>query len=123
MEEVGRKAAITDADVVDLVSTTFRKENIRLSRYFYDIRNSDAEIVGKLRKEASDALVRAREIIRNRIDQYGVAEPMITTQGNRKIIIELPGISDENRMTKPSERNRKAGVQASERKWGSFKNS
>jgi len=98
MEEVGRKAAITDADVVDLVSTTFRKENIRLSRYFYDIRNSDAEIVGKLRKEASDALVRAREIIRNRIDQYGVAEPMITTQGNRKIIIELPGISDENRM-------------------------
>ncbi|MDT9546579.1 MAG: protein translocase subunit SecD [Chlorobium phaeovibrioides] len=98
MEEVGLQAATTDADVIDLVSAAFRKQNIRLSRYFYDIRNSDAEIQGKLRKEAADALVRAREIIRNRIDQYGVAEPMITTQGNRKIIIELPGISDENRM-------------------------
>ncbi|HCD35711.1 protein translocase subunit SecD [Chlorobium phaeovibrioides] len=98
MEEVGRQAAATDADVIDLVSAAFRKQNIRLSRYFYDIRNSDSEIQGKLRKEAADALVRAREIIRNRIDQYGVAEPMITTQGNRKIIIELPGISDENRM-------------------------
>jgi len=43
-------------------------------------------------------LNRAKEIIRNRIDQYGVAEPVITTQGSRKLIIELPGVSDENRV-------------------------
>nr|WP_203415238.1 protein translocase subunit SecD [Pelodictyon luteolum] len=98
MAAVAQEARTSDADVVDLLTAAFKKDNIRLSRYFYDIRNTDSEIQGKLRNEAGDALVRAREIIRNRIDQYGVAEPMITTQGNRKIIIELPGVSDENRM-------------------------
>ncbi len=98
MQRVRQKAATSDAGVIDLISAEFRKENIRLSRYFYDIRNTDREITGKLQKESEDALTRAREIIRNRIDQYGVAEPVITTQGTRRIIIELAGISDENRV-------------------------
>ncbi|MCF8382231.1 MAG: protein translocase subunit SecD [Chlorobium sp.] len=98
MGRVRQKAATSDAGVIDLIAAEFRKENIRLSRYFYDIRNTDGEITGKLQKESEDALARAREIIRNRIDQYGVAEPVITTQGTRRIIIELAGISDENRV-------------------------
>jgi preprotein translocase subunit SecD len=98
MAKVRQKAATSDAGVIDLLAAEFRKENIRLSRYFYDIRNSDREITGKLQKESEDALTRAREIIRNRIDQYGVAEPVITTQGTRRIIIELAGVSDENRV-------------------------
>ncbi|NTV97559.1 MAG: protein translocase subunit SecD [Chlorobiaceae bacterium] len=98
MDAVRADAAASDARVIDLLSSAFRKENIPLSRYFYDIRNSDKEIIGKLQKESDDALTRAKEIIRNRIDQYGVAEPVITTQGSRKIIIELPGVSDENRV-------------------------
>jgi SecD/SecF fusion protein len=98
MQSVRAKASQSDAKVIDLLSAEFKNENIRLSRYFYDIRNSDQEIVTKLEKESEDALNRAKEIIRNRIDQYGVAEPVITTQGSRKIIIELPGVSDENRI-------------------------
>ncbi len=98
MQRVRAKASQSDAKVIDLLSAEFKSENIRLSRYFYDIRNSDQEIVAKLEKESEDALNRAKEIIRNRIDQYGVAEPVITTQGSRKIIIELPGVSDENRV-------------------------
>lgn len=98
MDAVRAAAASSDAKVIDLLAAGFRKENIPLSRYFYDIRNTDQEIMGKLQKESEDALNRAKEIIRNRIDQYGVAEPVITTQGSRKIIIELPGISDENRV-------------------------
>ncbi|MBM3162723.1 MAG: protein translocase subunit SecD [Chlorobi bacterium] len=98
MERVRQKAASSDVPVIDLLVSEFRNKQIRLSRYFYDIRNSDSEITGKLRKESEDALVRAREIIRNRIDQYGVAEPIITTQGSRRLIIELAGISDENRV-------------------------
>jgi preprotein translocase subunit SecD len=35
------------------------------------------------------------EIIRNRVDQYGVSEPSIQRQGSRRIIVELPGISRE----------------------------
>jgi preprotein translocase subunit SecD len=98
MQTVRAKSIQSDARVIDLLVGEFKSENIRLSRYFYDIRNSDQEIVAKLEKESSDALNRAKEIIRNRIDQYGVAEPVITTQGSRKIIIELPGVSDENRV-------------------------
>ena len=98
MDKVKQKSVTSDARVIDLIVNEFTKENIRLSRYFYDIRNSDKEIVGKLEKESEDALLRAKEIIRNRIDQYGVAEPVITTQGSRRIIIELAGVSDENRV-------------------------
>jgi len=35
------------------------------------------------------------EIIRNRVDQYGVSEPSIQRQGTRRIIVELPGVARE----------------------------
>ncbi|MDR2427540.1 MAG: protein translocase subunit SecD [Endomicrobium sp.] len=41
-----------------------------------------------------DAVDRAIEIMRNRIDQFGVAEPLITRQGDKGIVIQLPGIKD-----------------------------
>ncbi|MEW6089006.1 MAG: protein translocase subunit SecD [bacterium] len=46
---------------------------------------------------ADDAVEVAKEIIRNRIDQFGVAEPIIQRQGTNQIIVELPGIKDPNR--------------------------
>lgn len=45
-------------------------------------------------KEASDAVDRALEIIRNRVDQFGVAEPSIQRQGEDRIIVQLPGIQE-----------------------------
>jgi protein-export membrane protein SecD len=44
--------------------------------------------------KVKDAVDRATEIIRNRIDQFGVAEPMIAKQGDKWIVIQLPGIKD-----------------------------
>ncbi len=46
---------------------------------------------------AKDAPQRALEIIRNRIDQFGVMEPTIQLQGNDRILIQLPGITDRDR--------------------------
>ena len=100
MASVRSSAATSGDSPVELLAAEFKKQNIPLSRYFYDIRNSDREIVDKLNKESQDALVRAKEIIRNRIDQYGVAEPLIQTQGARRIIIELSGVTDETRVRK-----------------------
>jgi preprotein translocase subunit SecD len=37
------------------------------------------------------------ETIRNRIDQFGVSEPDIRTQGENRILIQLPGIKDPQR--------------------------
>lgn len=48
-------------------------------------------------EEAKDAVDRALEIIRNRVDQFGVAEPVIQKQGRSRIIVQLPGLQDPER--------------------------
>ncbi|MEN3013893.1 MAG: protein translocase subunit SecD [Endomicrobiia bacterium] len=44
--------------------------------------------------QLSDALDRAIEIIRNRVDQYGVSEAIISKQGEQWISVQLPGLKD-----------------------------
>jgi preprotein translocase subunit SecD len=55
--------------------------------------------VAKLEKKEAlaDAMARAIEIIRNRVDQYGVGEVPIARQGDRWISVDLPGISTPKR--------------------------
>ena len=36
-----------------------------------------------------------REIIENRINQYGVAEPIVQTQGSDRVVVEIPGVTNE----------------------------
>ncbi len=43
------------------------------------------------------ALSQALETIRNRIDKFGVSEPVIQKQGEREIVVELPGLKDPER--------------------------
>lgn len=45
-------------------------------------------------EKKKDTVNQAIETIRNRIDQYGVAEPSITAQGSDRILIQLPGIEN-----------------------------
>ncbi|MFH1258381.1 MAG: protein translocase subunit SecD [Elusimicrobiota bacterium] len=47
--------------------------------------------------KVNDAVNRAIEVIRNRIDQFGVAEPVITKQGERWIAVQLPGVKEPQR--------------------------
>ncbi len=54
----------------------------------------DSRQAEQIRKGAID---QALETIRNRIDQFGVAEPEITLQGTDRILIQLPGIKDPQR--------------------------
>ncbi|MFH1665028.1 MAG: protein translocase subunit SecD [Candidatus Omnitrophota bacterium] len=54
--------------------------------------------ISKLTPEAAkDAPERALEVIRNRIDQFGVMEPVIQIQGKNRILIQLPGVTDRDR--------------------------
>ncbi|HOW27747.1 MAG TPA: protein translocase subunit SecD [Elusimicrobiota bacterium] len=41
-----------------------------------------------------EAIERAIEIIRNRIDQYGLGEVLIVAQGDRWIVVQMPGVTD-----------------------------
>ncbi len=44
-----------------------------------------------------NAVAQSLEIIRNRIDQFGVAEPVIIRQGEDEIVVQLPGVKDPDR--------------------------
>ncbi|HXG15136.1 MAG TPA: hypothetical protein VNK50_02755, partial [Calidithermus sp.] len=52
---------------------------------------------GEQRRLADLAVRQAVETIRNRVDQFGVAEPTITRQGQDRILIQLPGVQDPER--------------------------
>ena len=45
----------------------------------------------------SDALDRALKVVRTRIDEFGVSEPVVQKLGTDRIIVELPGIDDPQR--------------------------
>jgi SecD/SecF fusion protein len=54
----------------------------------------DSKLDANAKKDVMD---RAIKIYRNRIDQFGVAEPLIQQQGDRRIIVDLPGLEDVER--------------------------
>ena len=53
-----------------------------------------SHLSGQAKEDAAD---RAVEVIRNRIDQFGVREPSIQRQGEDEIVIQLPGVTDRQR--------------------------
>lgn len=85
----------TDEAIVDILVRKLQETNIRISRYFGSIRDDEGDIISDLQAQADDAVNRAREIISNRVNQYGVSEPVIQRQGERRIIVELPGVANE----------------------------
>ncbi len=101
------KAALsTDGAILSTFVEEFesRDSNALLSRYFRNEaanitrRSSNSEVAQYLQTEADEAVTRAISIIRDRVDRYGVTEPSIQKQGTRRVIVELPGIDDPERI-------------------------
>ena len=86
-----------EADFFALFSNISNDNNLKLSRYYYDFGSSNEVILTALGEESEDAINRVLEILQNRIDQFGVAEPTIQKQGNQRIIVELAGVQDSDR--------------------------
>ncbi len=63
-----------------------------------DLDELSAEIGPLTEADRQDAINRALEILGNRIDQFGLTEPSISRQGDDRIVIELPGAPDPERM-------------------------
>jgi len=93
--ETRKEAETSDEPVLDIFAHQFSKRNLRLSRYYGDIRDDNDKVLAHLKEETDKAVDRAMEIIRNRIDQYGVSETSIQKQGHRRLVLELPGVSNE----------------------------
>ena len=51
-----------------------------------------------LKQRATAAVVQSIEIVRRRIDETGVVDPLISRQGDSRIIVQLPGVEDPNRI-------------------------
>lgn len=95
-----------NSDLIDEMLEEFEERNPdgRLSRYYRsdaeDItrRSENEEISDYLKDQRDSAVERAMEIIRTRVDRYGVTEPAIFKQGNNRVVVELPGVSDKQRI-------------------------
>ena len=48
-------------------------------------------------RDKADALDKALKVVRTRVDQFGVAEPVVQRVGDDRIVVELPGIDDPTR--------------------------
>ena len=90
-------SASPEADFFNLFSMLIDKKQLKLSRYYYDYGSNTNDITSALKEEAEDAINRVLEILQNRIDQFGVAEPTIQKQGTQRIIVELAGVQNSER--------------------------
>ena len=60
--------------------------------------SSNAQVIAYIKEESGAAYERTYEIIRSRVDEFGVTQPNITKQpGTNRIIVELPGIKNPER--------------------------
>ena len=88
----------TQQDFFTVFANSVSTNGLRLPRYYdVDYGAKPDDILASLNEQADDAINRVLEILQNRVDQFGVSEPTIQKQGNRRIIVELAGIQDSDR--------------------------
>lgn len=98
-------------DFVDLFAESFKQvdPNAKLASIFTTVELKDQinfnstneQVISVIRKETNDAIERTYQILRTRIDRFGVAQPNINKmQTAGRILIELPGIKDPARVRK-----------------------
>ena len=73
--------------------------DLRLIRNYPNLatRRDNESVIDELKNQRDNAVASALEIIRNRIDEFGVSEPTIQKYGANRIIVELAGVQDSDR--------------------------
>ncbi|EKD31903.1 MAG: hypothetical protein ACD_77C00220G0002 [uncultured bacterium] len=103
--------ASSRADFITLFAESWDKvaPGQRLSQVFgtYEMRDkikpetTNAEVIEIIRAEAESAISNSFNVLRNRIDRFGVTQPNIQKMGNSgRILVELPGVKDPERVRK-----------------------
>lgn len=106
-----QRQVASQKDFITLFSEAFTElaPNGRLASVFATQENrdrinfntSDADVLRVLREEGNNAIGRSFNILRTRIDKFGVTQPNIQLQqGTNRILIELPGVTDPERVRK-----------------------
>ena len=81
----------------DIFRSKVQSSDIKIVRYFHEHGSNIDDIISSLEEETEDSINRVLEILQNRIDQFGVAEPTIQKQGKNRILVELAGVQDSER--------------------------
>ena len=110
LDNANKRKANSSANFITLFGEEYQKlnPNGRLASIFatanqdiIKITDDNAIVISKVRTEAKAAFDRTYRVLRNRIDQFGVAQPSINPDPDRQIInVELPGIHDQERVRK-----------------------
>ncbi len=110
LDEANRRKLASDADYITLFTQSFKdvNPNVKMAPLFANstrnklkIDASDNQTETYLRDQAVAGMKQTYTVIRNRIDQFGVAQPNINLDENKGIItVELAGASDPERVRK-----------------------
>ena len=87
----------SSSDFFTVFESLADENKLKLPRYFINYGKTKEQIITQLSLQSEDSIKRVIEIIQNRVDQFGVAEPTIQKQGNNRVIVELAGIEDPER--------------------------
>jgi len=104
LQTATNEAKTSTASMVSLFVNAYEEQNPqgRLARYFRSdvdriTRNSsNADVSAYLEAQADGAVNRAIEIVRQRIDRFGVSEPSIVKKGTSRISVDLAGVDDDD---------------------------
>ena len=105
-----KKEYLGQQNFVDLLAKNYNAENPdgKIVGIFYgkglkaelpnEYNSSNEEVFDYLKRESESAISRAFEIISTRIDKFGVAQPNVQRLDNGRILVELPGVDDPQRV-------------------------
>ena len=99
LDKTAEEVIESDEDFITVFNRNLTESGSRLVRYYGSRElSSEDDVINYLRDQTSETVTRAQEILTNRVDEFGVAEPIIQQQGDNRIIIELAGITDPTRV-------------------------
>jgi SecD/SecF fusion protein len=88
---LGTVTEVVKADFAEDLAIEIKSEAGSFPRIILSLTASKIDFIN------NNAVNQSLEIIRNRIDQFGVAEPVIIRQGTDEIVVQLPGVKDPKR--------------------------
>ncbi|MCX7833909.1 MAG: protein translocase subunit SecD [Ignavibacteria bacterium] len=94
LNELKEIAKTTDEPLLKIFIAKLKERGKTLLSYYGDTRQDESQVESELQDKIDKAIEGAVRTIRNRVDQYGVAEPQIQTVGGKRIIVELPGVAN-----------------------------
>jgi len=97
MEEVKKELKINQKqNVFYLIQNKFIEKQISMSKYYGSVKENDDNIIDSLMSITKKALDGDGEVIRNRLDQYGIYKPLIQKKNDWQLVVEFP-LESKNR--------------------------